>query len=81
MVLGTDKTACVELKTGTSGWPWVDASFAGPSEGAHAGAHFSIAHLEGTGRAFCEAVLDYCDPDQVECCKLKLVLNATAFSA
>ena len=37
----------------------LEASFAGPSEGAHAGAHFSVAHLEGAGRAACEALLDY----------------------
>lgn len=42
----------------------LEASFAGPSEGAHQGAHFSIAHLEGMGRATCEAILDYCDPTQ-----------------
>ena len=42
----------------------LEASFAGPSEGAHAGAHFSVAHLEGAGRAACEALLDYRAPDR-----------------
>ena len=42
----------------------LEASFAGPSEGAHAGAHFSVAHLEGVGRAACEALLDYRAPDR-----------------
>lgn len=42
----------------------LEASFAGPSEGAHAGAHFSVAHLEGAGRAACEAILDHRAPDR-----------------
>ena len=42
----------------------LEASFAGPSEGAHAGAHFSVAHLEGVGRAACEALLDHRAPDR-----------------
>jgi hypothetical protein len=42
----------------------LEASFAGSSEGAFLGAHFSIAHLQGMGRAMCEAILDFCNPDQ-----------------
>ena len=28
------------------------------------GSHFTIKMLEDMGKAFCESILDYCDPDQ-----------------
>mmetsp|Transcript_13587 Transcript_13587/g.20576 ORF Transcript_13587/g.20576 Transcript_13587/m.20576 type:complete len:732 (-) Transcript_13587:52-2247(-) len=42
----------------------MEASFCGASFGRLNSRHFSTKHLEQMGHFFCEAILDYCDPDQ-----------------
>eukprot|EP00818_Percolomonas_sp_WS_P003439 CAMPEP_0117437742 /NCGR_PEP_ID=MMETSP0759-20121206/1687_1 /TAXON_ID=63605 /ORGANISM="Percolomonas cosmopolitus, Strain WS" /LENGTH=840 /DNA_ID=CAMNT_0005229397 /DNA_START=1 /DNA_END=2523 /DNA_ORIENTATION=+ len=42
----------------------IEASFCGASFGRNCDKHFNTRHLEQMGHYFCEAILDYCDPDQ-----------------
>lgn len=42
----------------------IEASFCGASFGRNCDKHFNTRHLEQMGHFFCEAILDYCDPDQ-----------------
>jgi len=41
----------------------MEASFCGSNFGKHCDKHFNTRHLEHMGHYFCEAILDYCDPD------------------
>ncbi|XP_073506314.1 cytosolic carboxypeptidase 3 isoform X2 [Phyllobates terribilis] len=44
----------------------LEATFCGSSMGKRRGTHFSTKDLESLGYHFCDALLDYCDPDQTE---------------
>jgi len=41
----------------------LEASFCGADFGRHADFHFNTEHLTEIGHNFCEAILDYWDPD------------------
>ena len=41
----------------------MESSFCGADCGPHADFHFSTSHLMEIGHDFCDAILDYCDPD------------------
>jgi hypothetical protein len=42
----------------------LEASFCGASFGKHADFHFNTEHLQEIAYNFCDALLDFCDPDQ-----------------
>ena len=50
----------------------MESSFSGADFGRYADFHFNTEHLMQVGYNFCEAVLDFCDPDQS---KVKLILE------
>lgn len=43
----------------------LEASFAGPSMGDDEGFHYGSQRLQDMGVAFCQGLLEYCDPDPV----------------
>ncbi|OMJ93182.1 hypothetical protein SteCoe_3873 [Stentor coeruleus] len=50
----------------------MEASFCGASIGKHADFHFNQEHLQQLGHDFCEALLDFCSPDQS---KVKVIME------
>lgn len=42
----------------------IEASFAGADFGPLQDKHFTMRSLEELGQQLCDAILDYCDPDQ-----------------
>ena len=44
----------------------LEASFCGSNFGKHADFHFNQEHLQQLGHDFCEALLDFCNPDQLK---------------
>ncbi|XP_072001235.1 cytosolic carboxypeptidase 3 isoform X2 [Engystomops pustulosus] len=44
----------------------LEATFCGSSLGKRRGTHFSTKDLESLGYHFCDALIDYCDPDQTK---------------
>ncbi|XP_040293939.1 cytosolic carboxypeptidase 2-like isoform X1 [Bufo bufo] len=44
----------------------LEATFCGSSLGKRRGTHFSAKDLQSLGYHFCDALLDYCDPDQTK---------------
>jgi len=50
----------------------LESSFCGPDIGPFSDFHFNTEHLKRVGHSFCDAILDYCDPDQS---KVKLVIE------
>merc|ERR1740138_1984476 len=44
----------------------LEASFCGADFGALADQHFTTRHLEEMGYMVCDAILDFCDPDQTK---------------
>ncbi|XP_075458633.1 cytosolic carboxypeptidase 3 isoform X6 [Ascaphus truei] len=44
----------------------MEATFCGSTLGKRRGTHFSTKDLESLGYHFCDALLDYCDPDQTK---------------
>jgi len=50
----------------------LEASFCGCDKGRYADLHFNTQMLQEMGHRFCEAIIDYCEPDQV---KVKAALD------
>ena len=50
----------------------MEASFCGSNFGKHADFHFNQEHLQQVGHDFCEALVDFCNPDQS---KVKLIME------
>lgn len=50
----------------------MEASFCGSNFGKHADFHFNQEHLQQIGHDFCEALLEFCNPDQT---KVKIIME------
>lgn len=50
----------------------LEASFCGPDFGPYADLHFNTDMLQEIGHRYCQALLDYCDPEQL---KVKAALD------
>jgi hypothetical protein len=50
----------------------LEASFAGPSMGDDEGFHYGSQRLQDMGVAFCQGLLEYCDPDPVRPSRLAM---------
>ena len=50
----------------------MESSFCGADFGKHCDFQFNVEHLQEIGHNFCDAILDYCDPDQA---KVKTILE------
>lgn len=44
----------------------LESSFCGANFGKHVDFHFNPEHLQEIGHDFCDAILDFCDPDQIK---------------
>ncbi|XP_069484883.1 cytosolic carboxypeptidase 3 [Ambystoma mexicanum] len=56
----------VMWRMGISNSYTMEVTFCGSSLGGRRGTHFSTKDLESMGYHFCDALLDYCDPDQAK---------------